>query len=228
MRFNKFAYVLKFATIEANLRTVSNYMHKQPIELMFSAYRRELLSTLLLRPDEKYHVRELGRMTGIPVGSLHRELKSLAESGLLLREHSGNQVFYQANRDSSIYSELAAIFRKTTGFATLLRAALQGLDAKIELAFVFGSMASGRQDSTSDVDVLVLGNLKLAEVVKALGPVHESLRREINPVVMTLDKFVAQADKQERFVMRTLDEPKIFLKGNEGELAEFVEDWSAR
>ncbi len=202
-------------------------MHKQPIELMFSAYRRELLSTLLLRPDEKYHVRELGRMTGIPVGSLHRELKSLAESGLLLREHSGNQVFYQANRDSSIYSELAAIFRKTTGFATLLRAALQGLDAKIELAFVFGSMASGRQDSTSDVDVLVLGNLKLAEVVKALGPVHESLRREINPVVMTLDKFVAQADKQERFVMRTLDEPKIFIKGSEGELAEFVEDWSA-
>jgi DNA-binding MarR family transcriptional regulator len=62
-------------------------MAKQLIELMFGAYRRRLLAQLLLRPDEKFHVRELGRMTGIPVGSIHRELKALSEAGLLLREH---------------------------------------------------------------------------------------------------------------------------------------------
>ena len=176
-------------------------MPKQPVELMFGAYRRQLLATLLTRPEEKYHLRELGRMTGISAGSIHRELKVLADSGLLYREHSGNQVFYQANQACPIYSELAAIFRKTIGLATILHDAMQDLDAKIELAFVFGSMASGRQNPSSDVDVLVLGDLELVDVVKALATVQASLGREINPVVMTVDKFLAQLDKQERFVI---------------------------
>lgn len=195
---------------------------------MFGAYRRQLLATLLLRPGEKYHLRELGRMTGIPAGSIHRELKVMAEAGLLLREHLGNQVFYQANQACSIFSELAAIFRKTTGLATLLQDAMQELDAKIELALVFGSMASGRQNASSDVDVLVLGDLKLIEVVKALASVQATLGREINPVVMTVDKFIAQLNKHERFAMRMFDEPIIFVKGNEREFAKLAENRSAR
>ena len=191
---------------------------------MFGAYRRQLMATLLLRHDEKVHLRELGRMTGIPAGSIHRELKVLAESGLLLREHSGNQVFYQANQACSIYSELAAIFRKTIGLADLLNDALQDLDDKILLAVVFGSMASGRQVSSSDIDVLVLGNLRLVEVVKALAPVQAKLGREINPVVMSVQNFVAQLEKQERFAMRLLDEPKVFVKGDESEFAKLAEN----
>jgi len=38
---------------------------KQAVELMFGAYRRELLAQLLLRPDEDFHLRELERMTAI-------------------------------------------------------------------------------------------------------------------------------------------------------------------
>ena len=98
---------------------------------MFGSYRRKLLATLLLRAGERYHVRELGRMTGISAGSVHRELKVMAESGLLLREHVGNQVLYQANQDCPIYQELAAIFRKTIGLADLLHDALEDLADKI-------------------------------------------------------------------------------------------------
>ena len=203
-------------------------MPKQPIDLMFGAYRRRLLATLLLRPGERYHVRELGRMTGISPGSIHRELKAMAESGLLLREQVGNQVLYQANEACPIYSELAAIFRKTLGLADLLCDALQPLDDKIELAIVFGSMASGRQNSASDVDVLVLGNLELIEVVKPFSSVQQSIGREINPVIMTVDRFVAQLDKQEPFAIRVQEEPKIFVKGSEREFAKLVEDRATR
>ena len=84
-------------------------------------------------------------------------------------------------------------------------------------------MASGRQVSSSDVDVLVLGNLKLVEVVKALAPVQAKLGREINPVVMSVQKFFAQLEKQDRFAMRLLDEPKIFVKGDEGEFAKLAD-----
>lgn len=179
---------------------------------------------LLLRLDEQFHVRELARMTGISAGSLHRELKSMAESGLLLRAKVGNQVFYRADTDCPIFEELAAIFRKTMGMASLLHNALSGLAGKIEVAFVFGSMASGQQKAGSDIDVCVLGKVSLLEVLRALSPVQETLRREMNPVVMTVQKFSEQSVKQDRFVTRVLNEPKVFVMGDADELAKLVED----
>lgn len=162
-------------------------------------------------------------MTGISAGSLHRELKAMAESGLLLRERAGNQVFYRADTGCPIYEELASIFRKTLGLATLLQSALSELSDRIDIAFVFGSMASGRQASGSDVDVCVLGEVSLLEVVKALASMQETLGREINPVVMTTEKFVERLVKRDRFATRVLSEPKVFVLGDEDELAELVE-----
>ena len=203
-------------------------MTKQPIEFMFSPYRRQLLARLLLRPDEQFHVRELARMTGISAGSLHRELKAMAESGLLLREEIGNQVFYRADTGCPIFDELASIFRKTMGLASLLHNALSSLAGTIHVAFVFGSMASGEQKADSDLDICVLGDVSLLEVVKALSSVQETLRREINPVVMTVKKFAEQSDKQDRFVARVLSEPKVFVVGDEHELAKLAEDRTTR
>jgi len=92
-------------------------------ELLFSRYRRKLLGLLLLRPDQSFHVRELARLTALPPGTLHRELRQLAEAGLLLSERLGNQVRYRANRDCPIFPELASIFRKTSGLADVVAGA---------------------------------------------------------------------------------------------------------
>lgn len=201
-------------------------MPKQAIELMFGSYRRQLLATLLLRPGERFHVRELGRMTSISAGSIHRELKAMAEAGLLQREHVGNQVLYQANQTCPIYNELAAIFRKTIGLASLLQDALGSVARDIEVALVFGSMAAGSQIPASDVDVLVLGDASLLNVVKALSPVQAVLGREINPVVMSVEKLLAQIKKKDRFAARVLEEAKIFVIGGEDEFAKLIEDKS--
>ena len=99
-------------------------MSVRPVELMFSAYRRHVLGLLLLRPDDTLHVREIARLTGVPPGSLHRQLRSLAEAKLLLRDSVGNQVRYRANRSCPIYPELAETFRKTAGLADLRRESL--------------------------------------------------------------------------------------------------------
>lgn len=198
------------------------------IELMFSAYRRELLATLLLRPDEEFHVRELGRMTGLSPGSIHRELKAMAAAGLLRQKRVGNQVLYQADPTCPIYEELASIFRKTAGLADLLRDALSELRDKIDSAFVFGSMASGKQTSFSDVDVMVLGDVQLIDVVTALAPVGEMLRREINPVVSTVADFAADLDTNKRFAVRVMEEDKVFVIGDERELGELTQDRSTR
>lgn len=199
-------------------------MTRQPIEFIFSPYRRKVLARLFLYPDERFHVRELERMTGVSAGSLHRELKSMAESGLLMREKVGNQVFYQANPNCSIFEELAAIFRKTTGLRSLLQNALSELGDRFDVAFVFGSMASGRQSAGSDLDICVLGDVSLLDVVTALSTVQETLRREVNPVVMTTEKFSKLSAEKDRFVTRVLNEPKLFVKAGEDELAKLVEN----
>ena len=204
------------------------HLVKQPIELMFGVYRRRLLAILLLRPDEKFHVRELSRMTGISPGSIHRELKAMSQSGLLVREHVGNQVLYQADVGCPIYQELAAIFRKTIGLTTILQDALSDLRGKIDLALVFGSMASGSQSSSSDVDVLVLGDLPLVDVVKALSTVQSDLGREINPVVMPTDRFIAKLHNQDRFAKRLLEEPKLFVIGDKNEFGKLATNRAAR
>ncbi len=83
--------------------------------LLFGAYRFRVLSLLLLRPGDRFHVRMIARLTGIPAGSLHRELRQLADAGLLVAIRSGNQVLYSANEASPVFHELAAMLDKTSG-----------------------------------------------------------------------------------------------------------------
>lgn len=193
-------------------------MPTNPVALLFNAYRRQVLGLLLLRPEDSLHVRELSRLTGVPAGSLHRELRALTEAGLLLREPAGNQVRYRANRTCPIFPQLAEIFRKTTGLADLLRDALAPLADRIEAAFVFGSMAQGSETATSDVDLFVLGKASFVEVVAALAPLRERLGREVNPAVMRRAEFAAQRAKKDRFVKRVMAEPKLFVIGSADDL----------
>jgi len=199
---------------------------KGPVEVLFSSYHRQILALLLLR-DEGFHVREIARLTGIPVGSLHRELRALSESGLLMRQPVGNQVRYQANRGHVIYPELSEMFRKTVGLADVLREALSPLAARIDLAFVFGSMAQGKESAASDIDVMVLGRVTLAAVVGVLSRLRLRLGREINPVVMTKTDFRTKYRDKDRFVTRVAKEPKMFLIGNADDFGKLTQDRAA-
>jgi len=88
---------------------------------------------------------------------LTRELKRLAEAGLLNCERQGNQLLYSANRQSPIFEELAGILRKTSGLADVIADALEPLTEHIEVALIFGSVARGSETRGSDVDVLIIG-----------------------------------------------------------------------
>lgn len=187
-------------------------------ETLFSDYRRRILALLLLRSDENFHVREISRLTGVPAGSLHRELKLLTDAGLLSRQALGNQVRYRAERDCPIFHELAGIFRKTSGLADIIRLALQPLSPAITVAFIFGSVAKGEERATSDVDVCVVGPASFTDVVVALADMNQKLGREINPVVMPYEQFTAKLAAGEQFATRIMSEPKLFLIGDEHDL----------
>lgn len=195
---------------------------RQLMDLLFGITRQRVLAVLLLRPDSSFHLRELARLTGSHPGTLGRELDKLTESGLLQRTEQGNQVHYRANRDSLLFNDLAAIFRKTHGVVPALQEALAPLDAGIHVAWVFGSVAQGTEGEGSDIDLLVLGDLGFVELVKALNPIQQALRRDINPVLYPVADFQARAASGDAFARGLLDKPKLFVKGNKDDVAELV------
>jgi predicted nucleotidyltransferase len=157
-------------------------------------------------------------MTGAGMGSLQRELKQLSEAGIIVRSEIGRQAFFKANPDCPIYAELRDLIIKTFGVADVLRQALAQLSDNIQTAFIFGSMAGGEFNQSSDVDVLVIGDISFAEVVSALSPVQEVLSREINPSVYPPEEVKAKLSEKQHFLRSVLDSPKIFIIGNKNEL----------
>lgn len=192
--------------------------------LLFSEYRRRVLGLLLLNPDTTYHVRELARLTGTAAGTLHKELTKLTAGGVLRRQEVGNQVRYSANRDCPVFEELASILRKTSGLVDVLAAALSPVEKKVIVAFVFGSLARGEQQSKSDVDVMLVGRLGFADAVQVLHSAQAILQREINPVVYSRNEFCRRAESDDSFIREVLSKPKLFIVGNENELGKLTQD----
>ena len=111
-------------------------------------------------------------------GTINRELTRLAEAGLLKREKRGNQQLYSADTAGPIFAELASILRKTSGMADVLLRALAPVAPKLCLAFVFGSVAQGRETPGSDIDLMLIGDISFREVVELLFPVqYDAWRR---------------------------------------------------
>jgi predicted nucleotidyltransferase len=192
--------------------------------LLFGDYRQKVLTRLLLHPEQSYHVREIARLTDTSAGTLHKELARLAQAGVLTREEIGNQVRYGANRQCPIYSELAGILRKTAGLADVLKDALSAVRERLALALVFGSVARGEEGPSSDVDVLLVGEIGFAEVVRALHEAQSCIGREINPVVLSSAEFQNKVKGGDAFLAEILSGKKLFLIGHENEIGKLAGD----
>ena len=191
---------------------------KSLIHHLLGETRTAILATLLLRPEESRHVRDLGRTTGLSPGALHRELTALTALGVLCREQVGRQVFYRANPACPVLPELTGLLRKTAGLVDVLREGLHPLADRIDGAFVYGSMAKGNVHAHSDIDLMVVGSASFGDVVLALQPAQETLGREINPTVLNREEFDKRRAQSDGFFAAIWKEPKLWLLGNTNEL----------
>jgi hypothetical protein len=91
-------------------------------QALFGKIRRAVLSLPYTRADEEFYIRHILRTVGAGHGSVQRELKRLAEAGILRRTARGRQVYYQVNPDSPIFPELKGLIEKTAGQNLLPRA----------------------------------------------------------------------------------------------------------
>lgn len=188
--------------------------HQRLSAILFPSYRRRVLGMLFLRPQECLHGREIARRTGLPAGTLTRELRRLAEVGLLNRERRGNQLIYSANRECLIFDELAGILRKIAGSADRIAAALEPLADRIKVAFI--SAVGGNRGN--HVEVLLIGSIDPTTVSGCLEPLQRELARTITARVFSAREWPVKA--RTRVLVEVLARKKIFLVGDEHELAQ--------
>lgn len=191
----------------------------EPILPLFGKTRQVLLSVLYSRPDEAHLQENLIQLAALGRGTVQRELDFLARAGVLRRTVRGRQVYFQANADSPIYSELRGLIVKTAGVANALRVALAPLAKRIRAAFIYGSIAKGQERRASDVDVMVIGDISFADTAEALGRAQQAIGREVNPSVYPSEEFRAKLAAKHHFLRSVMKGEKIFLIGDEHELA---------
>jgi DNA-binding transcriptional ArsR family regulator len=201
------------------MRTVSKPAISSAVgALLFGKARGRLLAWLYAHPDQRFYLRQLVALTGVAQGSVQREVLLLTGAGLLTRHVEGRQVYYQANRASSIFADLQRILLKTFGAAEVIRHALAAIEDRIEIGFIYGSMAKGTAGAGSDIDLLVVGQVSFSEVVTALAPAQRELGREINPTVYPQEELRKKVRVGHHFLSSVLREPKIFVMGTEHDL----------
>lgn len=186
---------------------------------LFGRTRQVLLGLLYTRVDEPQLQENLIQLAAAGRGAVQRELDFLAKAGVIRRSVRGRQVYFQANSASPVFGELRGLILKTAGLGDVLRAALAPLAQRIRAAFVYGSMAAGRENRASDIDVMIIGEVSFAQVADALGPAQQTLGREVNPTVYPPDEWRAKLKAKSHFARSVMKGEKIFLLGDERELA---------
>lgn len=193
------------------------------MEALFPRTKRKVLSLFFMNPDKQFYFREVLKLTDTKQGAIQRELKSLNKAGILYLETKGNQTYYSVNKSHPIYSELSRIVLKTFGLVDILRDIISPLNDRIEVASIYGSIASGEETEKSDIDLLVIGRISFEDLSRAISKAEKKLRREINPSIYPAKEFKQKVKQKNHFLRSVLKSKMIFLIGTKNDLARLAE-----
>lgn len=183
---------------------------------LFTPVQQRVLGLLFGQPQRRFQSAELIRLASSGTGSVHRLLTKLATVGLITTHRVGNQKHYQANAESPVFAELTGLIRKTVGLVTPLQVALAPLATKITAAFVYGSIAKGKDRADSDIDLMIIADtLEYGEVYAALMAAEASLGRPINPNVMSRAEWQHKRRGPDTFSGRIAAQSRVFVIGSD-------------
>lgn len=180
---------------------------------LFTKTQQRVLGMLYGRPQQSFYTNEIMRWADMGRGTIRRELERFVATGILQVRYAGNQHHYQANPACPIYQELLGIVKKTFGVSDAIRTALTPLADKIHWAFIFGSVASGKETASSDIDLMIIGDASFSDVVNALYTQQQILGREINPKIYSKDEWIQMLANDEAFIRDVLSKPQMDVIG---------------
>ena len=187
---------------------------------LFSPVQQRVLGFLFGQPGRRFQSAELIRLADSGTGAVHRQLQRLEAAGWIAVTRVGNQKHYQANADCPAFEELRSLIAKTVGLVEPIRRALGPLSSGIQAAFVYGSIAKGRDTAGSDIDLLVVSDdAAYPEVFAALQAAETELGRTINPNVFTTRDWQARCEQEGSYAARVSAQPRLFVIGADDDIS---------
>jgi predicted nucleotidyltransferase/DNA-binding transcriptional ArsR family regulator len=184
------------------------------VDSLFPKTRQAILAATFGEPHRWWYMRGLARHLRLTPSSLQRELASLVRGGILLQKREGKHVYFKAAADSPIFPELQGLILKTVGLADVVRGVLKPLADRIQWAFIYGSVARSEEHSASDVDLIIIGNVGLADVSSPLRKAERRLNRSVNPTTYTKDEFGSKVESNHHFISTIMRSKKLFILGD--------------
>jgi predicted nucleotidyltransferase len=188
-------------------------------DALFAKVQQRVLGVLFGNPARSFYANEVIGLAHSGTGAVQRELARLEAAGLVTATRVGKQKHYQANRASPVFPDLRALVLKTSGLSDVLREAMASASSRIRAAFVYGSIAKGEDTATSDIDLMVISEgLSYADLFKALEEASAQLGRKVAPTIYSPRELARRKKQDNAFVTRVLEQPKLWLIGDEGAL----------
>jgi predicted nucleotidyltransferase len=186
------------------------------LERLFTSKTRvSILEEFLLNPGTEYHIRELARIIETTPIYVQKELKNLESLGLLNSRRKGNMVLYKLQVKSPIVEDLKRIFLKTDSIGYAI---VEELDTKkIKFTLIFGSFAKGVETPTSDVDILIIGDVKEDDILRSISKTERKIGREINFILWTEKEFLQKIQENIPLIKEISKTPIIMIVGDENE-----------
>jgi predicted nucleotidyltransferase len=188
------------------------------LDALFPGTRQGVLEATLTHPEKWWYLSELARFLRTGPSSLQRELSSLVVGGILQSRREGGRTYFKADTRSPIFLELSAILEKTAGLIPTLQEALRPFTDRIRCAFVYGSVARSQERATSDIDLIVIGKIGLADLATPLRKAENRLGRDVNVSCYSVSEFRRKVASGDHFLSTVLAGDVRFVKGGEGEL----------
>lgn len=185
-----------------------------PDRLFVSPAIRAVLSQFVLHPDREFYQRDLARRAGVGLRSAQLALQRLERLDLVTSYRSGNRRHYRAVA-SPAFESLRRWALPEVSLVPLLREALAQLGEGIEMAFVYGSTASGQDTATSDIDLMVVGEGDESQLYSVLRHAEDVLGREVNVAFYDTEEFGRRIAEGAHFVTSVLHGPLLWVKGEE-------------
>ena len=192
------------------------------LDSLLSRSVQEILTALLLEREKPWYFRDLAKRLSRTPSTLQRPLESLVRAGILKKWTEGNRVYFAADLECPLLPELRSLLEKTVGLVDVLRDVLRPHAKSIKVAFVYGSVASGKQRSESDVDLLVIGRTTLSNISIALSKAEDRLRRPVNVTIYSPSEFAEKLDRKNHYLRSVLAKEKIFVIGTAHDLEELA------
>lgn len=203
-------------------------------QLFGSKTRVKLLNLFMSNPNRSFYVREITRKVEEQINSVRRELANLLSLGVITSDSTDNKLYYEVNQKWEHYPALRELF---TGKRPVTKAAAKSdkksdtteksdeivaeipktsnkpsVDVKVwdKVGNISGLVYTGviTRDSTSPVDVMIVGDVPVARAEAAVAELEKQEGKELRYAVMEVDEWNYRRTVNDKFWLQVMDAKK--------------------